>query len=530
MNDKLKCFSRKRALFLDASIRRGSLRDDYQDEEIKANPARGRKIIKRLRDDLGIESRIPGKEPPYVDMFEGMLSDDPGGAIIFKGVLYDLKKITRIAEKETSERLASRDLLMEKLFDRFYSPETDLELRKSITGAFLEYHYSVELACRKLSYVRTACMYYGLWLVKDIPVDSIVSEKITEILGKEVDVFEDYLPLRDIPGFTVPERVPADKAVCTGDAAGADCPDGAFDPADVICQDGNPENELNYILEAAERIRRYILIHPQQIDAQCLMSVVTGTEELGQSLAFAMKLDQVIDDFSLSDYARRMDKEKWRMLFDAWVMTKAFCRIADLITSFAEEYKDARVGFATEALRDMLPRISYAAVERNIRITLRQTLLEGGVIEFLLSDVAAGDKIKPAMEKAECIALEKADVTMLNRLEELMNEDNRLVPVPQKIAWETYLTDISFICVRDKVPCGTVLFSRQGDLIVFELAYGKDRTSLAALIANAYDAAVCNYGTAARIVVPVLGDTSWKMVMKMVPGASKHQMVPQRDR
>ncbi len=111
--NRLMAFSRKRDLFLEASVRRGSLRDDYQDDETKADPKHGRKVIRKLRDDLGIGDRIPGKLPGYADMFEDVLMDDPGGVILCKEDLDSLRRINRFAEQETAERLAARDLLME---------------------------------------------------------------------------------------------------------------------------------------------------------------------------------------------------------------------------------------------------------------------------------------------------------------------------------------------------------------------------------------------------------------------------------
>ncbi len=497
----------KRNAYIEAAIKRGHLKDGYQDEETQADPKKGRKIIKNLRDENGIEDRMSADVPEYEDIFEEALSDDPGGAILYKDYLDKLTEMVEIAERETAERRASSDLTMELLFKLYYRPDVELELRRNVTGAFLEYNYSVELACRKLSYIRTACMYYGIFLVKDIPVDRIISEKIKEILNDSVEVFKDDMPLSEIPGFTVPFD--------------GEMPHGG--------QDGEVAYEMfsdyDSIMAGTKEIGDYILKHPQQIDAQCLMSVVTGTAGLYEIHEKARILDRAIDSYSITEEGRNLDGHTWRELFNVWIMVKAFARVTELIISFVNEYRDSTVGEATKALEELLPAMSYALVQRNVRIALRQTILEGSVYEFRLSEVVISDAVKKAAGKIKCMSFKEAPDKGLAFLMSMIQKDKRLISIPDDYDISYAVRELSFISIRDGKPCGAVFVSEDDEALILENVYVLDNLAVAGLVNAAYEAAMERYGADKKVQIPVISDRSAKLIEGFVPGAFRERLV-----
>lgn len=501
------CLRRKRNAYLDSAIKRGRIKDNYQDEETQADPKHGRKMIKKLRDEMGIEDRIPADAPEYEDVFEELLSDDRGGAILYFDHLDKLTEMVEIAERETAERRASCELIMQKVFDTYYKPDVDLDLRRNVTGAFLEYNYSVELICRKLSYIRTACMYYGVWLVKEIPVDRIIAEKIKESLGSTVEVYDDRMPLSQIPGFFVP---------WDGEPSYME-----LDPND------SDERWKDYesIMEGIGEIRYYILRHPQQIDVQCLMSVVTGTEGLAEISERAFALDRAIDDYSITEEGRNLDGKSWRKLFDGWIMVKAFARVTRLILEFVDDYKDKTVGAATDALTKILPSISYALVQRSCRIALRQMLLEGSIYEFDLSQVKLTGALKKASEQVRSVRLSDVPDRTMSELSVMIKNDRRIIPYSDDYPGEDISKKYSHVCLRDGKPCGAVFVSEADEVLVLDLAYTLDNTAMAALICGLYEAALDELGNGQKVCVPVLSDRSAILVEKLVPGVGRQRSI-----
>ena len=501
------CYRIKRAAYLDAAAKRGRLSDNYQDEETKADPKHGRKLIKQLRDEFSIEDRIAADAPEYEDVFEDILSDDRGGYILYWDYLDKLSEMVEIAERETAERRASLELIMEKIFERFYRPDVDLDERRSVTGAFLEYNYSVELICRKLSYIRTACMYYGVFLVKAIPVDRIIAEHIKEHLNTEAEVFDDKMPLSQIPGFIV-----------------------SWDSAPIYQDIDMADQEMRWtdydsIMAGIEEISEYMLKHPQQVDAQCLMSVVTGTEGLAEVSCKAGALDAAIDRYSVTDEGRSLDAPNWRRLFNGWVMVKAFYRVTRLVLEFVNDYKDETVGVATDALEKLLPSMSYALVQRNVRISLRQTILEGGIYEFKLSEVVIPEPVKKIARSLRCLKFKDTPGAVLTALLKMIVSDKRLLSLPGTAELSESLKGMGFICAAEKKILGAIFIAEQGDTLVLENLYNVENKAAASLVCAAYEAAMNEFGQDKTVIVPVINDRSAGLIESFVPGAKRERLI-----
>lgn len=355
-------------------------------------------------------------------------------------------------------------------------------------------------------YIRTASLYYGIWLVKDIPVDRIIAEKIKEVLNADCDVYDDKMPLRLIPDVNLyldEESV-----------------------YEILDQDEEVErNDMESISDGIDEVKTYMLAHPQQIDVQCLMSVVTDTGELYRMSKKAASLDEAIDKYTVTEECRNLDPASWRKLFNGWVMVKAFSYVTERIITFVNEYRDRSVGDATDALNKMLPFISYALVERNVRIALRQMILEGRVYEFELSNVRIADTLRKAADNMRCISFAEAKAVTKEELLTTIKNDKRPIPLPDQLHIKGLLEKISFICMKGDTIFGAIFVSKSENSLVLNFAYTVDKFALAALVVSAFDEDFKLYGPKQQITIPVLSDKSAEVIETLVPKVIKQRLV-----
>ncbi len=438
---------------------------------------------------------------------EDVFSDDFGGCLLYADILDKLSGMVEMAERETSERRESLSTVMEYLFGVYYVPEIELDVRRSVTGAFQEYNYSVELLCRKLSYIHTACLYYGIWIVREIPLDKIIAAKIKELLDADVDTYDDSMPVFRIPGFNL-------------------CWDGG-----KVYQDLDPEEEqetwedYESIMEGIDEVSEYILRHPHQVDVQCLMSVMTGTEGLADVATRAAALDEAIDRYTITDECRDLDSISWGKLFDGWVRVKAFSHVTDCILRFVDEYKESTVGEATRALESLLPNISYASVERNVRIALRQSILESGIYEFELSKVQLGEAVKKASQGFKCLRFMDAKQSVKEELISMIRNDKRLIPLPLDYSPRESVKRHSLICLKGNEIKGAFFATEYDGSLVLFLAYVTENTAMAALLTKAYEMAVNEYGPHKKVIIPVINDRTAMLIENLVPGVTRERLV-----
>lgn len=147
------------------------------------------------------------------------------------------------------------------------------------------------------------------------------------------------------------------------------------------------------------------------------------------------------------------------------------------------------------------------------------------LFEFELSMVQERDLLEKAYQKGECISLAEADESVLSKLENLMQNDERPIPVPVFMDWDRYISDISYIYLRKGEPRGVILLSEHENGLVVELAYCADAIALPIPLAYSYKAALEKYGEDKTVIVPVVVNKSAELVKHMVPKAARNKII-----
>ena len=151
--------------------------------------------------------------------------------------------------------------------------------------------------------------------------------------------------------------------------------------------------------------------------------------------------------------------------------------------------------------------------------------VKNNIYELRLSDIRHRDMLMKAAEKEECISLEEADEDILELAEETIADDERPVPVPSSIEWESYDPELSRICIEDDEPKGVLLFSKAADYLVLELAYTVSQSALPAMIGSALSKAEELYPEDQKILVPIVGRGVGDILEKMAPDAERGEIL-----
>ena len=170
-----------------------------------------------------------------------------------------------------------------------------------------------------------------------------------------------------------------------------------------------------------------------------------------------------------------------------------------------------------EAFEDSELALSYAGLEASVG--------NNNIYEFTLSQVTRRDTMKKAAAKLECVSLAEAPPDLISRLDDLMQNSERPVPVPVFIDFEEYNLDISFICLKKSEPCGAVLFSNNRDYLIANLGFSLDPLSLPALLWNALETAEKLYGKDQKVLIPVVVYRSAALVEYFVPDAKRGKVI-----
>ena len=183
-----------------------------------------------------------------------------------------------------------------------------------------------------------------------------------------------------------------------------------------------------------------------------------------------------------------------------------------------EELKGAFVELhPEEAWEDVQEALALAGMEAH------ET--ENNYFEFALSQVRKRDQLEKTGGGFACIGLGQASQEQKDALDELMQNDERPIPVPVYIEWEEYHQEISCICLKKGIPCGAVLISRQGSYLLFELAYSTVPTALPVVFGYALREALRICGEEQRILVPVVVNKTDSLMEYFVPGIKRETIL-----
>ena len=237
-----------------------------------------------------------------------------------------------------------------------YSMDID-ELKAVGVQSYYEFKNDKKMDFRKLLYIRQAAMYQAKWILKKVPVDRIIAFQVRSISDLSPTYIDDRMKLSEVPGFVEP--VEKDEITIP-----------------------NTESIEN-VRPMVEEVKEYFFTHPYQFEAQCLLSVVTGTEDLTDILVKAWALLRWVDGVSREPGFGERPKEEIRELFDIWLIADLICRIGYTENEFAVECKGLTVGEATNVLIRELDQISFSKLLDQSHDTLEQILKERGHLDVL---------------------------------------------------------------------------------------------------------------------------------------------------
>ena len=155
----------------------------------------------------------------------------------------------------------------------------------------------------------------------------------------------------------------------------------------------------------------------------------------------------------------------------------------------------------------------------------RETL--DNIYELTLDQIREKEQklLTKAAKLMKCIPVSKADKTLKEKLDTMIQEDSRPVPVGMYINWEDYLEEESLICMKDDEPCGCLLLSKKGGYIILECAYVTDKMALSSMIGWAYHLLKKKYGEAQKVLIPVVLEKTGFIVEKLAPSAVRGKML-----
>lgn len=149
------------------------------------------------------------------------------------------------------------------------------------------------------------------------------------------------------------------------------------------------------------------------------------------------------------------------------------------------------------------------------------------VYELKLEQV--GEKEQKSLAKfakmLKCITVSSADEALREKLDAMIQEDSRPVPVGMYVKWDDYLVDDSLICMKDGKPCGLLLLSKKGDSIIIECAYVTDKLALSSMLGWAYFMLRKKYGDSQKLLIPVVLEKTGLIVERLVPDAVREKQL-----
>ncbi len=306
-------------------------------------------IIKEISDRAGLEIRKSVEGEIRYEPFERLLETDPEMTELYKEELEQMRRIIEQATRLEAEWYEAREVLKQVFWEEYLKkPEGELR-RQLLLAAFLDYRHDIDMKIKGAIYSRQICMYYVGYLLLDRPVDPIMLEHISRYLKREPRLLEEEI-LESIDGFLIPEE-PSEEG---------------------------EDRSLAYehLMERGESIQEYMALHPGKFDVQCLLSIATGNEGLGDFCRTARLLSADIDDFTKTPEAKEMDRHQWFSLLDLWVIVECGLRISYILVDFLSEHSEDTVKTASDALREILPEISRFDMEKDVRKALRKLAIE----------------------------------------------------------------------------------------------------------------------------------------------------------
>ena len=333
-------------------IRKGRItfeekRKEYEILVVEEKRRLGRLLMENIRKEKGLSERMDSGLTGEDEEFERLVAACPEKAEEHREEIEAIRQKGREVILEIAERNAGKEALLSAVKEQFYDPAQEENNRRVLMAAYADYAYDLNRRIGELLYIREATVYLLRWLLLEEPVDEIMAEKIGEISDIKPGILNERMHLDHLPGFVEPTE-----------------------------QEYVKVDTVEEVYRLGKEIRNYLFKHPRQFDSQCLLSLTRDTEDMDQMLAntwgILKGMDRISDE---DDFSERPQKEQ-EELFEIWVMADMMGRVGYQAREFVMKYQKKSVREATDALRKLLPKISYTEMERTGREALKRVIIE----------------------------------------------------------------------------------------------------------------------------------------------------------
>ncbi len=147
------------------------------------------------------------------------------------------------------------------------------------------------------------------------------------------------------------------------------------------------------------------------------------------------------------------------------------------------------------------------------------------IYDLTLKQVGEREFLNKAKNALECVSVGSAPDEIKEKLDYMISEDARPVPVGTFVNWDEYLPDLSMICIKGDAPCGALLISMKKDCLVVDCAYSDYKLALPAMLGKALSVAEEKYGGAQHVLVPVVLDKTGLLVTRLAPEAKRGEFI-----
>ena len=168
----------------------------------------------------------------------------------------------------------------------------------------------------------------------------------------------------------------------------------------------------------------------------------------------------------------------------------------------------------TDSLRHMLMMSGF-----EIRVTV------DNIYDLTLGQVGERQFLKKVADALKCISVDSASDELKEKLDYMIREDARPVPVGTYVNWDEFMPDLSMICLKKDDPYGLLLFSMKRDNLVIDCAYTCDKLALPAMLGTAITVAEEKYGPGQHVLVPVVLDKTGVLVTRLAPEAKRGEFI-----
>ena len=311
----------------------------------------GVRYIEEIRNKNGLKELMDAPDPGTGPVFGMVTEKDPQAAEKHKDVIERLKEANKAARLEAAQLMAGVDAIREKVTQEYFDEKADERRKFLLEGAFSMYSSSVDERICKLLYIQEATVACAAWVLLSLPVDPMLKQYIKDEWGAAPEYLNGDIKISEMQGFVFLKEHERRNAL--GDMT-----------------------ELEDFRETAEKLKNYLYTHPWQFDAQCLMSICRGTEELPAVVADTKYIRDRLDRLTQEGYADKLELKERIELYNIWVMADLICRVGYLMTEFLTAHEKATVNNAAEDLKKYLPFMSYSKQGRQCRETVKRLMRE----------------------------------------------------------------------------------------------------------------------------------------------------------